>query len=76
MNTARLDSLPVGGSAHIKEVDIPDLLGRRLGDLGFTPGSLTRCLYAAPSGDPRAYSIRGAVIAVRNRDAHNISIWR
>ncbi len=51
-------------------------MGRRLSDLGFTPGSVTRCLYSAPSGDPRAYAIRGAVIAVRNRDAHNISIWQ
>ena len=38
-------------------------------DLGFTPGAGVRCLFAAPSGDPRAYMVRGSVIALRRADA-------
>ena len=42
---------------------------RRLMDLGFTPGARVMCLFAAPSGDPRAYMVRGSVIALRREDA-------
>ena len=38
-------------------------------DLGLTHGARVRCLFAAPGGDPRAYRIRGAVIALRSEDA-------
>ena len=38
-------------------------------DLGFTPGAGVTCLFAAPSGDPRAYMVRGSVIALRRADA-------
>ena len=41
----------------------------RLMDLGLTRGARVRCLFAAPSGEPRAYLIRGAVIALRREDA-------
>lgn len=41
----------------------------RLRDLGFTEGSLVDCVGASPLGDPHAYRIRGAVIALRKADA-------
>ena len=34
-----------------------------------------RCLFAAPSGEPRAYRIRGAVIALRREDAALVRVW-
>ena len=37
--------------------------------LALTHGARVRCLFAAPGGDPRAYRIRGAVIALRSEDA-------
>ncbi len=48
----------------------------RLMDLGFTPGAQVMCLFSAPSGEPRAYLIRGAVIALRRRDAGSIRLRR
>ena len=43
-------------------------------DLGLTHGARVRCLFAAPGGDPRAYRIRGAVIALRSEDAELVCV--
>lgn len=47
---------------------------RRLLDLGFTPGAVVTCLFSAPSGDPRAYMVRGSVIALRREDAARMTL--
>ncbi len=49
-------------------------ISERLHELGFTPGADVHFLFAAPSGNPRAYGIRGTVIALRNKDADYISV--
>ncbi len=49
-------------------------LGRRLLDLGFVEGAFVKRLFAAPSGDPAAYGICGAVIALRADDASGIAV--
>ena len=46
----------------------------RLMDLGFTPSGKTVFLFEAPSGDPKAFLIRGAVVALRNADCAKIKI--
>lgn len=51
-------------------------LGRRLSDIGLTAGMVVRCLFESPSGDPKAYLIRGAVIALRRADAAEIKVRR
>ena len=43
-------------------------------DLGFIPGAPVSALQAAPWGDPVAYGVRGAVIALRREDARRILI--
>jgi ferrous iron transport protein A len=43
-------------------------------DLGFIPGSRVEALRRSPLGDPVAYRIRGAVIALRRADAGRIHI--
>lgn len=68
MNIYDLPSIPVGRSCTIDYVADSAMAGR-LYDLGFTPGASVECLFAAPSGNPRAYLIRGTVIALRNSDA-------
>lgn len=45
---------------------------RRLMDLGLTRGVAVRCLFSAPGGGMRAYQVRGAVIALRARDAKTV----
>ena len=47
-------------------------LAGRLRDLGMTEGTRVKCLGAGPLGDPAAYLIRGAVVAIRKKDAARI----
>ena len=47
-------------------------LSQRLRDLGFTRGAGVECLLAAPGCGMRAYRVRGAVIALRQRDARQV----
>ena len=67
-------SAEIGHSAMIYSLAAKGLSNRRLLDLGMTPGTRITCLYAAPSGDPRAYLVRGTVIALRENDAKNVLI--
>ena len=74
MEFETLLSLPVGGECAVRALSPEGSMRRRLLDLGLTPGAAVRCLFAAPSGNPRAYLIRGAVIALRNQDAKYVCV--
>ena len=69
-----LDQLAVGQNAHVARLTAQGVQRRRMLDLGFVPGALVGSLQESPCGDPVAYSIRGAVIALRRQDAEKISI--
>lgn len=69
-----LASIPVGASVRVAGLYAADAIRRRLLDMGLTPGARATCLYAAPSGDPKAYWIRGAIVALRNEDAGKIGL--
>ena len=43
-----------------------------LQDIGLVHGTVVKCLGASPLGDPSAYLIRGAVIALRSQDAAGV----
>ncbi len=64
-----LGSLGVGETAVIKEVVQRCGMRRRLADLGFCRGERVVCVMESPLGDPRAYLVRGALIALRRSDA-------
>jgi DtxR family Mn-dependent transcriptional regulator len=49
---------------------------RRLLDLGVVPGTLVTSELRGPSGDPTAYRIRGALIALRRDQADTIFVQR
>lgn len=49
---------------------------RRLLDLGVVPGTRVTSELRGPSGDPTAYRIRGALIALRRDQAHHIFVQR
>lgn len=74
----RLADLPVGGEALIYGL-APSCTGperRRLLDLGVVPSTPIRCEFASPFGTPRSYSIRGALIALRDHQAERILIYQ
>ena len=49
---------------------------RRLMDLGLIESTPVECLGRSPGGDPAAYLVRGAVLAIRDRDSEQILIRR
>ena len=65
---------PAGVMVRIAALYANDAMRRRLLDMGLTPGACATCLYEAPSGDPKAYFIRGAVVALRNEDASTVRL--
>lgn len=69
-----LDRLQVGQRAEIENVTTASLMRRRLRDIGIIEGTVVECLQKGPSGDPVAYEIRGATIAIRNTDSRDIAV--
>lgn len=47
---------------------------RRILDIGITVGSKIESLFASPFGEPVAYGIRGAVIALRREESEKIAV--
>ncbi len=72
--TLRLSDLGEGESAYVKEVSARPGMDRRLTDLGLVPGTQVTCVLQSPAGDPRAYWIRGALIALRGSDAGGVRV--
>ena len=64
-----LAELYEGERARVTELLVQNGMRRRLLDLGLTPGARVECELKSPSGDPAAYRSRGALIALRRRDA-------
>ena len=71
---ASLADLALGRRGRVKCLMAKGGMRRRLMDLGFTAGAETECLFAAPGRGMRAYRIRGAVIALRQRDARQVAV--
>lgn len=69
-----LDTVPIGELATVTSVNTQLSLKQRLYDIGLVPGSKIKVVHQSPAGNPRAYLVKGAVIALRNCDAKNISV--
>ena len=67
-----LRQLPVGESARVTAIGGDDALQRRLLDLGLVPGTEVRCLGESPGGGPRAYGLRGTVLALRGSESGQV----
>jgi len=69
-----LHRLPLGCTGRVKELRTKDNARRRMLDLGLISDTVVEALCQSPSGDPIAYRIRGAVIALRSEEAANIFV--
>ncbi len=69
-----LNELQPGQSAFVTELRSQGSIRRRLLDLGLIPHTRIQCVGKSPSGDPAAFLIRGAVIAIRVKDSRDILI--
>lgn len=69
-----LDELPRNACATVIALEADGAERRRLMDLGLLPGTEVRVDMTSPLGDPRAYVVRGGLIALRRSQAHRIQV--
>lgn len=69
-----LNDLPINQKGTIKKLKCVGNIRRRLLDLGLIEGTSITPILISPSKDPRAFNIRGSVIAIRKEDASLIEI--
>lgn len=69
-----LKEMQPGQKARIKEILSSGSMRRRLLDIGLIKGTKIECVGKSPAGDPLAFYIRGAVIAIREEDCRNIIV--
>jgi len=74
MLIGNLSNLQEGESAQVKLLINQGSIKRRLQDLGLVEGTQVQCVQKSPYGDPIAYRIRGAVIALRTEDAKGVLV--
>ena len=72
--TDTLDAMTPGRHAAVSALLCSGSIRRRLLDLGMIPGTRVVCIGRSPLGDPSAYLVRGAVIALRRKDCRQILI--
>lgn len=69
-----LNDLSLGDKCKVYSLTADGAIRRRLLDLGLINGTEIESISKSPSGNLVAYSIRGAVIAIRSEDASKIIV--
>lgn len=69
-----MNDINPGEMAIVSSLASTGAMRRRLMDIGVTENTPVTCLGRSPLGDPSAYLIRGAVIAIRAEDSKNILV--
>lgn len=69
-----LNEIKPGQYGVVRELRTGGSMRRRLLDIGLIEDTKVECLGRSPCGDPSAFLIRGAVIAIRSEDCKNIII--
>jgi ferrous iron transport protein A len=72
-NRTLADLLP-GQSGIVKELHSQGPERRRMMDLGMVPGTVIAVEMNSPLGDPVAYRVRGALVALRREQARLVLI--
>ena len=68
-----LSDIRIGEKGKIKSIKISGNMRRRLLDIGITDGTEIECVFKSPFGEPTAFLIKGAVIALRNEQCDKIT---
>lgn len=69
-----LNDIRPGEKASVKELRTTGSMRRRFLDIGLIENTEVECLGRSPGGDPSAFLIRGAVIAIRSEDCATIMV--
>lgn len=67
-----LSCIKPGERAVVSSLNLSGSMRRRLLDIGLIENTDVECIGRSPGGDPSAFLIRGAVIAIRSEDCKNI----
>lgn len=73
-NLIPLNCVPIGCRGTVKQLQTEGNARRRMLDLGLITDTRVEALRKSPYGDPTAYWIRGAVIALRSEEASQIFV--
>ena len=71
-----LSCLHEGKRARVLSILESGAMRRRLQDIGLIEGTIVECVQKSPAGDPVAYGIRGAIVALRAEQAAAIIVQR
>lgn len=71
-----LNEMGIGEQAVVETLRAHGSMRRRLLDIGLVQGTNVECIGRSPLGDPAAYLIRGAVIAIREADCRDVLVRR
>ena len=74
MKIISLDKLKINEKGIIDNINSKLELKRRLEDLGMTKGTIIKCELESPFKDPKAYLVKGCIIAIRDEDAKKIMV--
>ena len=69
-----INDIETGGRARVRGLLAHGTMRRRMLDIGLVSGAEVECVGQSPMGDPRAYLICGAVIAIRRSDGDKVII--
>ncbi len=75
-NSIPMNTLRPGESGTIDCLAISDAMRSRMRDIGLITGTPVVCVGRSPLGDPAAFRIRGAIIALRKTDCAQILLRR
>ena len=73
-NIIRMNEIDVSRKATVKSIDACGEIRRRLMDMGLVENTQIECVGKSPLGDPKAYLICGAVVAIRAADCRGITV--
>ncbi|WP_294468975.1 FeoA family protein [uncultured Anaerofustis sp.] len=70
-----LSNVEIGNLGKVLDINCEGDDRRRFLDLGVVKGTKIKPVLISPLGDPRAYEIRGSIIAFRKEDADKIEVF-
>ncbi len=72
--TIPMSLLPIGARARVSLIPEGERRSPRFRGIGLIKGTLIEAVLKGPSGDPTAFLIRGALIALRDEDLLHILV--
>ncbi len=76
METISLDDINMGEIAYIADIYLDGGIQARLRDFGFSRGAKIKLCGRSIMNDPKAFLIKGAVVAIRRKDCQRITARR